>query len=64
MKRRHLPRPHLAPARALVAFVATVVLALVASAAVLWPDSAADAADALAVAPRNLSQLLPAGLFE
>ncbi|NMM77468.1 hypothetical protein B2J86_15615 [Acidovorax sp. SRB_14] len=64
MKRRHhLQRPGIAPSRALVAFVGTVVLALVASAALLWPDSATNAADALARARQGLEHWIPASLL-
>ena len=58
MKHRHSsPRRSPALARALVAFFATVVLALIASAAVLWPDAATNAADGLALVPTGLEQL-------
>ena len=65
MKHRHFP-PRRSPAltRALVAFFATVLLALIASAAVLWPDAATNAADGLASAPRGLEQWLGWSLFE
>lgn len=64
MKHRHSsPRRSPALVRALVAFGATIVLALVAMAAVLWPDAATNAADGLALAPRGLEQL-GLGLFD
>lgn len=63
MKRRDpVHRPGIAPSRALLAFGVTVVLALIASAALLWPDSATDAADALARARESLENWLPASL--
>ncbi len=64
MKRRHhhFQRPGIAPLHALVAFVGTVVLALVASAALLWPDSATNAADAFARARQGLEHWIPASL--
>lgn len=63
MKRRHLPPPYHLPTRAVVAFAVTVFLALVATGMALLPDSAADAADALAFMPKGLELLVPAGLF-
>ena len=63
MKRRDpVHRPGIAPSRALLAFGVTVVLALIASAALLWLDSATDAADALARARESLENWLPASL--
>ena len=63
MKRRDpVQRPGIAPSRAFLAFGVTVVLALIASAALLWPDSATDAADALARARESLENWLPARL--
>lgn len=64
MKNHHpLPRRSPALVRAWVAFGATVVLALIASAVVLWPDAATNAADGLAQAPRGLEHWLGLGLF-
>lgn len=63
MKRRiPVQRPGIAPVRALLAFGVTVVLALIASAALLWPDSATNAADALARARDSLENWLPGTL--
>ena len=63
MKRRHfMQRPGIAPSRALLAFGVTVVLALIASAALLWPDSATNAADGLARAHEGVENWLPANL--
>lgn len=59
---RPVRRPGLAPLRALMAFGATVVLALIAVAALLWPDSARDMADALAMGRDSLENWLPASL--
>ena len=60
MIRRHLVHHQgIAPSRALLAFGMTVVLALIASAALLWPDSATDAADSLARANESLDNWLP-----
>ncbi len=58
MKRRHLP-PH-QPARShpLMAFAATVVLAVSATAVVLLPDVAVQAADALAQLPSGLDAMV------
>lgn len=65
MPRRHpKTRPAFAMSRALVAFVAAAVLAVVAAVALIWPDIATKAADGLSQAPRQLEQWLPAGLFE
>ncbi len=63
MKRRDpVQRPGIAPSRALLAFGVTVVLALIASAALLWPDSATNAADALARARESLENWLAGAL--
>lgn len=64
--KHHHPSPRRSPAlvRALVAFFATVVLALIASAAVLWPDAATHAVDGLAQAPRGLEQWLGLSLWD
>ena len=65
MKRRRLPPKNQLPTRrALLAFVATVVLAVMATAAVLLPDLTADSADSLARVPSDLGQWIPAGLFD
>ncbi len=63
-RRRHPPRPALAPSRALAAFCVAAALALVASVALLWPDAATKTADGWAQAPRHLEQWLPAGLLD
>lgn len=61
MKRRHfMQRPGMAPSRALLAFGVTVVLALIASAALLWPDAANNAADSIARAHEGVENWLPA----
>ena len=66
MPRRRTPQPRrpFATSKALVAFVVTAVLALMAVVALLWPDIATKAADGLAQAPRHIEQWLPAGLFD
>ncbi|WP_409883483.1 hypothetical protein [Acidovorax sp.] len=57
MKHRSLsPR-----ARALVTFLGTVVLALLASMALLTPDVAGPAVDSLTALPSGLDQILPVG---
>ena len=57
MKHRSLsPR-----ARALVTFLGTVVLALLASMALLTPDVAGPAVDSLTALPNGLDQILPVG---
>lgn len=64
--KHHPPSPRRSPAlvRALVAFLATVVLALIAWATVLWPDAATHAADGLAQVPRGLEQWLGLSLWD
>ena len=55
-------RPLSPRARALVTFLGTVVLALLASIALLTPDVARPAVDSLTALPSGLDQILPAGL--
>lgn len=63
MKRRHpLHRPGIAPSRALLAFGLTVALALIASAALLWPDATTHTADSIARAHEGVENWLPATL--
>lgn len=64
MKRRRLPPKNQLPTRrALLAFVATVVLAVMATAAVLLPDSTVNSADSLTRVPSDLGQWIPTGIF-
>ena len=51
-------------ARSLAAFLSTVVLAVLASVALLTPDVAVPSVDSLAQLPDGLDQLLPTNLFE
>ncbi|MFN4119111.1 hypothetical protein [Acidovorax sp.] len=51
-------------ARALMTFVGTVVLAVLASAALTTPDVAVPAVDSLTALPSGLDELLPTSLFE
>lgn len=60
MKRRTFP-PR---ARALFAFVGTVVLATLAAASHLTPDITVQSVDSMAVLPNGLEQILPTSLFE
>ena len=60
MKRHPLPPG----ARALVAFVGTVVLAVLAAASLLTPDVAVQSVDSMALLPNGLDQILPTSLFE
>lgn len=60
MKRRPLPPG----ARALVAFVGTVVLAVLAAASLLTPDVAVQSVDSMSLLPNGLDQILPTSLFE
>lgn len=56
---------HLSPsARALVAFIGTVVLAVLASMALLTPDVAVPAVDSMTALRSGPDQILPTGLFE
>lgn len=64
MKRRRLPPKNQLPTRALVAFVATVVLAVIASVVVLLPDTTVKSADSLVRVPSDLEQWIPAGIFK
>lgn len=60
MKHRHLSPS----ARALFTFLGTVVLALLASMALLTPDVAVPAVESMTALPNGLDQILPTGLFE
>ena len=60
MKQRHLSPS----ARALLSFLGTVVLAVLASMALLTPDVAVPAVDSMTAVPNGLAQILPTGLFE
>jgi non-ribosomal peptide synthetase component E (peptide arylation enzyme) len=60
MKRHNFPPG----ARAVFAFVGTVVLAFLAAASHLTPDIAVQSVDSMAMLPNGLDQLLPAALFE
>lgn len=64
MKRRSLPPKKQLTTRALVAFVVTVVLAVVATVVVLLPDATVKSADSLARVPRDWGQWIPAGIFD
>lgn len=63
MKRRRLPPKNQLPTRALVAFVATVVLAVIASVVVLLPDTTVKSADSLVRVPNDLGQWIPSDIF-
>jgi len=60
MKHRHLSPS----ARALFTFLGTVVLALLASMALLTPDVAVPAVESMTAIPSGLDQILPTGLFK
>jgi len=60
MKRHPLPPE----TGALAAFVATVVLALLAAASLLMPEVAVQSVDSMSLPPNGLDQLLPPQLFE
>ena len=64
MKRRRLPPKNQLTTRAVVAFVATVVLAVLASVVVLLPDATVKSADSLARVPNDWGQWIPAGIFD
>lgn len=64
MPHRLQPPRHAAPLRALGAFVSTVLLALMASAALLWPDTTVQSADSLATMAHNLGRAFDAGLSD
>lgn len=64
MKRRPLPSKPSHPARALAAFVATVILAVAATVMLLLPDTTAHSADALARVPSGLEQWFAVGIFK
>lgn len=64
MSHRLQPPRHAAPLRALGAFVSTVLLALMASAALLWPDTTVQSVDSLATMVHNLGRALDAGFAD
>lgn len=64
MKRRTLPPRKTHPVRALAAFAATVVLAVMATVLLLLPDTTAHSADALARVISDLEPWFTTGIFE
>jgi hypothetical protein len=64
MKRRHPQHRIARRTHALAAFVATVVLAVLATVMVMLPDFAVQAADSMSLLPAKLGQMFPAGLFD
>ena len=59
------PRPRKThPVRALAAFAVTVALAVMATGLLLWPDTTASSADALARVLSGMESWWPAGIFE
>lgn len=64
MKRHALPPRKTHSARALVAFAATVALAVMATVLLLWPDTTASSADALTRVLSGLEPWFASGIFE